>query len=144
MIQIRMLNDSDIKALSRLLREAHLEYSEIKKARNEFYVVEDQKNLCGLCSYELLENEKAKIDLIYIKEQDRGFKLGDGLLRAVLNHLDHLGVKKVLIESNSATNGFYVAEGLEIVYTSPENSDFLTFVVELPQFFNSPCKGSRV
>lgn len=144
MIQIRMLSDSDIQALPRLLREAHLEYTDIKKPDNEFYVVEDQKKLCGLCAYELLDNQKAKIDFIYIREQDRGFKLGDGLLRAVLNHLDHRGVKKVLIESNSTTNGFYVAEGLEIVYTSPENSDLLTFVVELPQFFNSPCKGSRV
>lgn len=143
MIQIRMMSDSDRDALPRLLKEANVEYSDIKRSGNEFYVVEDQKNLCGLCGYELLENQKAKIDFIFIREQDRGFKLGDGLLRGVLNHLDHLGVKKVLIESNLSTNGFYVAEGLEIVYTSPENSDFLTFVVELPQFFNSPCKGSR-
>ncbi len=144
MIQIRKMSESDIDALPRLLRETHIEYSDIKNPCNEFYVVEDQKKLCGLCAYELLEHQKAKIDFIFIKEQDRGFKFGDGLLRAVLNHLDHRGVKKVLIESNSATNGFYVAEGLEIIYTSPENSDFLTFVVELPQFFSSPCKGSRV
>lgn len=144
MIQIRMMSDSDIHALPRLLRELHLEFSDIKNSVNEFYVVEEQKNLCGLCAYEIVGDQKAKIDFIFIREQDRGFKLGDGLLRAVLNHLDHMGVKKVLIESNLATNGFYVAEGLEIIYTAPENSDLLTFMVELPQFFNTPCKGSRV
>ncbi len=144
MIQIRSMSDSDIQALPRLLRELQLEFSDIKKPGNEFYVVEEQKNLCGLCAFEILGDQKAKIDFIFIREQDRGFKLGDGLLRAVLNHLDHQGVKKVLIESNLATNGFYVSEGLEIIYTAPDNSDLLTFVVELPQFFLTPCKGSRV
>ncbi len=144
MIQIRLINDSDIKALSRLLKEINLQFSDIKKTENNFYVVEDHSNLCGICAFEMIGDEKAKIDFIFIKEQDRGFKLGDGLLRAVLNHLEHQGVKKVLIKSDVKTNGFYVAEDLEIIYAEPENSDLLTFVVELPQFFSKPCKSSRV
>ncbi len=140
MIQIRMMKKSDVKSVDQMLREDQLEFEALFLEIEQCFVVEDGSRICGLSGYRQLEEEKAELVYLYIREEDRGFKLGDGLLRATLNHLDHKKIRQIYITSNERTDGFFVAEGLEIAMKSGEN---LVFRAELPDFFNTPCKSSR-
>ncbi len=140
MIQIRMMKHNDIKAVDHMLKEVKMTFDNIKLAPEHCFIVEDGNRICGIAGYEMTEIDKAEMRYIFVRSEDRGFKLGDGLFRALLNHLDHQKICQVYIKSSEPTNGFFVAEGLEVAMTMGEK---LVFKADLPDFFNKPCKSSR-
>ncbi len=140
MIQIRMMKQSDIKPVDQMLKETQMNFEQLKLKVDHCYIVEDGNNVCGIAGYELADEHKAEMCYMFVRHEDRGFKLGDGLFRAILNHLDHQKVTQVYIKSEENTDGFFVAEGLEIAMKTGEK---LVFKAELPDFFNKPCKSSR-
>ncbi|GAU76984.1 GNAT family N-acetyltransferase [Fusibacter sp. 3D3] len=140
MIQIRMMKQSDMRSVDRMLKETQMKFEQLKLKIDHCYVVEDGERICGLAGYEMTEADRAEMIYLFVRNEDRGFKLGDGLFRAMLNHLDHKKVTQVYIKSDESTNGFFVAEGLDIAMKADEK---LVFKAELPEFFNKPCKSSR-
>lgn len=140
MIQIRMMKPSDMKSVDQMLKETQMKFEQLKIKVDHCYVVEDGNHICGLSGYEMTDENRAEMRYLFVRNEDRGFKLGDGLFRAMLNHLDHKKVTQVYIKSEESTNGFFVAEGLEIAMKADEK---LVFRVDLPDFFNKPCKSSR-
>lgn len=140
MLQIRMMKLEDTERAKPLFREAPMFFNKQKLIINQSYVIEDQGKISGIASYKLKDDKTATIDCLYVKRNERGSKLGDGLFRAILNHLNLRKVTTVFIVGNRIANGFFVAEGLEIVAVDPNNSDLLTFRVDLPAFFERGCK----
>lgn len=140
MIQIRMMKCNDVRAVDQMLKETQMTFEGIKLSADHCFVVEDGNRICGIAGYEMTEVDKAEMRYIFVRNEDRGFKLGDGLFRALLNHLDHKKVCQVYVKSSEETNGFFIAEGLEVAMTMGEK---LVFKAELPDFFNKPCKSSR-
>jgi N-acetylglutamate synthase-like GNAT family acetyltransferase len=133
----------DTERAKPLFREAPVFFNKQKLIINQSYVIEDQGKISGIASYKLKDSKTATLDCLYVKRSERGSKLGDGLLRAILNHLNIHKVTTVFITGNRIANGFFVAEGLEIVAADPNDSDLLTFRVDLPAFFDRGCKHSE-
>lgn len=144
MIQIRPMKKSDKQNLLDMLRKDGIDCEAVFNGDKSHYVVEDSDEIVGFSSYEVINNEQARLLNIYIRKQDRGFKLGDGLLRGVLNQLDRLKINKVFVTSTIETNGFFISEGLVVSNEiHAENEGELIFQIELPDFFKKPCKGSN-
>ena len=143
MLQIRMMKIEDTSRAKLLFKEAPHFFNQMKLIVNQTFIIEDQGLITGIASYKKRENDTATIDCLYISKKERGFKLGDGLLRGLLNHIQHQKINTVYVTSTPTSQGFFIAEGLEIVATNLDNTDALTFVIHLPRFFERGCKSSR-
>lgn len=143
MIEIRPYKETDGFGVNLLLKENSLSEQLFQSDDYEYYIVSDGDAICGLCGFKI-KSKEGFIEFIFIVPQDRQMKLGDGLLRGVLNYMEHKGVSKVHVKSDGRTNGFYVSEGFQVDFTDPRDSEKLTFSVKLPDFFNKPCKGNSI
>jgi len=126
-----------------LFKEAPHFFNQMKLIVNQTFIVEDQGRIIGIACYKRKEKDMAVIECIYISQKERGFKIGDGLLRGLLNHMQYQKINTVFVTSTLASQGFFIAEGLEIVTSNASHSEALTFVIHLPEFFERGCKSSR-
>lgn len=142
MIQIRPYQDKDSMGIAALENESGFSIASYIEKGFLVFVVEDNKHIVGCCVYARINDTQAEVTCIYIRREDRGFKLGDGLIRGVLNHLSHLRTKTVFMKSSAATNGFYLKEGFDVHYHESDKQ-LMTFVVALPEFFEKGCKSKH-
>jgi N-acetylglutamate synthase-like GNAT family acetyltransferase len=73
------------------------------------------------------------LDYLLIIKDQRGSNLGDGLLRALLNKLNSIGIKQIFYSSE---NNYLLKKGFE--YSIGSN---LKLQIYIPTFLNRSCKG---
>ncbi len=135
MIQIRKQRDSDTPKIKSFLEGKSDQMKALVANGLTCFLVEEGERILGVAAY---KNE-GEIHGLFIDENFRALKLGDGLFRAVLNHFDLLGISEVLVFSQAETYGFFASEPIEPVSMPGQNG---VFKVLLPDFFNRPCKGN--
>jgi N-acetylglutamate synthase-like GNAT family acetyltransferase len=138
-----MMKIEDTTRAKTLFKESPHFFNQMKLIVGQTFIIEDKGLIIGIASYKKKEKGTAIIDCLYVSSKERGLKLGDGLLRGLLNHMQHQNIKRVFVTSPPISQGFFIAEGLEIVPRHLEPSDNLTFVIDLPAFFERGCKSSR-
>lgn len=141
MLQIRMMTFKDTEEVRPIFQEAPNYFNKQKLIIDHTFVIDESNTILGLASYKMKDETTVLVDLLYVSKERRGEKLGDGLLRALLNHLNFRGVKTVFINSQEASHGFFVSEGLEIAATDPNDTSNLVFRATLPDFFQGGCKS---
>lgn len=142
MIQIRKAKKNDRDNCQRLLSKCALDFEQLTEEMHEFFVVDNGKEIVGICGFVRTLDHQAQINCLYIENSNRKMKLGDGLLRGTLNYLDQMHVKTVFIHSTTETHGFYMREDLSLVTSNYSDANQLIFKVDLPEFFEKPCKGN--
>ena len=142
MLQIRMMKFEDTEKSRPLFQEDPNYFNKQQLIIDQTFIIDQSNEIIGVGSYKRKGDNAAIVDLLYVKKANRGQKLGDGLLRALLNHLNIKGYHTVFFNSEGASNGFFVSEGLEIAAVDPQNAEILTFRAELPNFFEGGCKHS--
>jgi len=140
----RTKNLDEIKIIEELLKK-----NDIVRRINEdniFFVMEDNDTIVGGSGI-MLNNGYAVIDFLLIEEDRRREKLGDGLLRAVLNFCFRSGVNKALFFGD---NQYLIKKGF---YKADKNVNDLTFAAnmstdsiltcDIENFFNKGCSSCR-
>lgn len=127
MLVLRNYNYENKKELKKLLIEEGIEDLELDGI---IYIVLDNDLLIG-ASKVTEECNKWILQYIVIKDEFRGQKLGDGLLRAVLNKIVNQGIKEVFFKS---TDPFLINRG----FIQTNNNEIK---LDLENFFNKECKG---
>lgn len=158
MIQFSPLKTTNRDVLSAIASELDVEIDSdtlqsADAAKLRCFSVLDGDTHIGYCLFQILENSAAHLKQIYIKPNERKFKLGDGLFRAVLNSLEIQGVNQVVATGKSEEMAFYRHEGmisvepevLEKISADINAADFSQFVFleSIKAFFSKPCKGHK-
>lgn len=107
-----------------------------ENASDYFFGVYEQGAILGTClfEYDTQARDRATIRGVFIREDLRRMKLGDGLIRSTLHYLEKQGVSEVKLLTNPAVAPLYNYEGFQ-----KETSE--QYVTKLPEFFLQPCKG---
>ena len=100
-----------------------------------YFGVFDGQTCIGFSRFKI--EESAVIDAIYIVEQERKQKFGDGLFRSTLNAIERGGVDRVICVGSESELSFYMHEGLM------RTEDQYVSLISISAFFNQPCKGKR-
>lgn len=93
------------------------------------YVALDDGDLVGVGKV-LKKDKKCILEYLVIREDKQNQKIGDGLLRAILNKLYNQGVKKIYC---SLSNDYLLKKGFILNY---ENH----LELNIPDFFNNGCR----
>ena len=101
----------------------------------KYFGVFDGSVCIGFSQYKLEEN--AHLLAIYIIEQERNQKFGDGLFRATLNAIERSGFDLLTCSGNSDELRFYLHEGLE------QLNEHQVILNSIKAFFNQPCRSKR-
>ncbi|GAB6108883.1 GNAT family N-acetyltransferase [Fusibacter bizertensis] len=158
MIQIQRLKD---KTLEQAIEDFQLNEQTLLRGRltdetsKSHFVVCEGDRLLGICQFDFIDNSTAIVDCIYISPSERKMKLGDGLLRAILNSIEIRGGSSVIFIANEEEQLFYKHAGFEVLDDSKITSipvldkvDKLSFdnglmqLKSISEFFNQPCKSS--
>lgn len=142
MIVITIPGDSEKSMLKKYKKTLCLNENE-----NGLNMIVVENNMIYGCSEFIIKENTAVISLIYISQEHRGMKFGDGLLRATLNCIEKMGVDKAYIPANDSWSSFLEHEGIPKDLFVPEwYSDFgeemQWYGCHISDFFNKPCKGN--
>lgn len=108
-----------------------------ENASDYLFGVYERNEILGTClfEYDPLAKDKAIVKGLFIREDQRRMKLGDGLIRSTLHYLERQDITEVKLLTNPLINPLYDFEGFEIKTT-------VHYVTKLPDFFLKPCKSS--
>jgi GNAT superfamily N-acetyltransferase len=104
------------------------EFDEGDTIDTPYILVLDDIYPVATCRLHLLEDKTAKIERVCVLEEYRGKGVGRILIKAAEQHLDELGVKKIIITSRDVAVGFYEALGYTPDYNQTVKSDVFTIV----------------
>ena len=128
MLELREFKEDERQQIEELLSYENIE--DLSLDRNVTVLVEDGLVL-GVCKVNRVK-EKVYLQYLIIKEASRGDKLGDGLLRTVLNKLDLQGLEKIYYDF---PDSYLVKKGFK------ENGQGL-LELDISKFFNVGCTCS--
>ena len=94
MLEFRGYKEDEVQQINDILINEGI--NEMKLSDKILVVVEDNIVL-GLCKVEI-RNLNSKLKYLIIKENSRGQRLGDGLLRTIINKLDLQGIEKMFYD----------------------------------------------
>lgn len=94
------------------------------------YIVKDNEDLVGVGKAKLINN-KWELNYLVISEDKRNQKLGDALLRALLNNLYNQGIDVIYSKLN---NSYLLKKGF-IINTNNE------LELNIPDFFSKGCNS---
>lgn len=94
MIQIRKIKPEDISFVMDITLKNGYSMGKLLSNIENFLICEDNGTRCG-CGCIILKNEKGYISWITVIEEYRRQKLGDAIVKALLNIADLKGIKKV-------------------------------------------------
>ncbi|MTI67803.1 MAG: GNAT family N-acetyltransferase [Firmicutes bacterium] len=106
------------------------------------YIMQSGEKIVGITAA-MIYDDKSLLNLIIINKEERNSKLGDGLLRSILNKLEKEGIKKVY---SKVISEFLIKEGFKKVKPNTklindlsikENTDILE--CNLETFFSKCC-----
>ncbi|SCG83346.1 hypothetical protein DW1_1776 [Proteiniborus sp. DW1] len=145
MIVVRKtINLEEIEFVANILNKNNMEINISKSSI--CFIIEDNSAIVGGCS--LITNyDYAIIDFLIIDEKRRGEKLGDGLLRGVLNYCLRRNISKAYFIGH---NQYLIKKGFcevdknirEIILGTTMNSDTV-LECDVEEFFNKDCSSCR-
>ncbi|MBU5437585.1 GNAT family N-acetyltransferase [Tissierella sp. MSJ-40] len=130
MLVLREINESEIYLITGLLKDENI----VNNITNNdiIYVMYDNERIIGAAKATIVKDYGIFDYLLIIKDQ-RGSNLGDGLLRALLNKLNSIGIKQIFYSSE---NNYLLKKGFE--YSIDSN---LKLQIHIPTFLNRSCKS---
>lgn len=135
MITMRIPREKDKEKLVMFLNENEISIELDSDVMNNSMIVEEGKNLIGYSNY-VFNDSICEIQTVFVQPEYRRKKIGDGLIRALLNLACKREIKEVYIAVDEKNMGFINYVGLDKVSRS-------TYKVDLPDFFDRPCRGSK-
>lgn len=150
MIAIKPYDEKYAYETSVLLKELQLDVADFSDL-HALMIIVDGSSVVGASHYSLNASGQAVIDILYVSAGLRGLKLGDGLIRAMLNALFLRGYKSAYFMSNKELANFFdhmEFEPLlsEVKTTSPyyiRDGQIMHFLSDIDAFFSKPCKSER-
>lgn len=150
MITIRPVEEKEIKKVLDKYDEILAEHLDVFNAENSMIVAE-RDQILGISSY--ISNEDIGIiKVLYIDENSRRINLGDGLIKATLNLMDHRGIALAYIGMGKEFESFLESASLIKVEDDEEmvmikglidSNDIVIYKAVLPDYFNTSCKSSK-
>lgn len=133
MIVLRKFKNSDLENIKELFENQNPDIFEVKFDETIYLALTDEK-LIGAIQLEQ-DNEIWTLDYIFICEEWRNKKIGDGLLRAMLDKLDKNKVQKLIFNGK---NPYLLKKGFK------ENKDNI-LEINISDFFEkqSSCCGNN-
>ena len=128
MLEFRGYKEDEVQQINDILINEGI--NEMKLSDKILVVVEDNIVL-GLCKVEI-RNLNSKLKYLIIKENSRGQRLGDGLLRTIINKLDLQGIEKMFYDKIDL---YLLRKGFM------ENKDGI-LELNISEFFKVGCKCS--
>lgn len=128
MIVLREYKNEDLNEIKEILHEDNIKDC---TADGIIYVMLDGTKLIGTSKVNF-ENDKWFLNYLIIKKEERGKKLGDGLLRAILYKLENQNVKKVYFNGE---NIYLINKGFNM-----EDNGLLS--IDINKFFSKKCNCS--
>lgn len=113
------------------LLEKELNIKVNSKSNDVVYLIKENETLLGTCIL-TIQDDKAVLNNIFVKQPYRRKRIGDGLLRASLNHVLSKGIEKAYYHDK---NQFLVKEGFF--------NDIEENTCDLDKFFSSSCCGEE-
>lgn len=137
MLSMRVPREKDRQTLSEFLNHNALPIELTEEQLNRSMIAEEGKIIIGFVSYIQIE-DVYKIDHLFIDPSFRRKKIGDGLLRALLNLIDRRGIREARIQIEPECIPFIEYVGLDL-----EDSEQGIYRALLPDFFEKPCRGEK-
>lgn len=128
MLVIREYKESEIQDIKKFLISENIQELEIN---GMIFIMIEDKDIIGVCKIEI-ENHSGNLKYLVIKEDMRKQRLGNGLLRAIINKLDNQDIKKVYYKENNTylkKNGFNLNQDNQLE-------------LNISEFFSGGCKCS--
>jgi N-acetylglutamate synthase-like GNAT family acetyltransferase len=126
MLVIREYKESETQDIKKFLISEHIRDLEIN---GMIFIMIEDKDIIGVCKMEM-RNYGGNLKYLVIKEDKRKQKLGNGLLRGILNKLDNQDIEKVYYREN---NSYLIKNGF---YLNPEGQ----LELNVSEFFSGGCK----
>lgn len=105
MLEVRGYKENEIQDIKELLISENIQDLEIS---GTIFVMIENNDIIGVCKIEI-EKYIGNLKYLVIKRNNRKLKLGNGLLKAILNKLENQGIKNVYCKENNSyliKNGF--------------------------------------
>lgn len=150
MITIRPVEEKEIKKVLDKYDEILAENLDVFKSENSMIVAE-RDQILGISSY-ISSEDTGIIKVLFIDENSRRMNLGDGLIKATLNLMDHRGITVAYIGMAKDFEPFLVSaslikveddEELDMVKGLIGSSALAVYKAILPDYFNTSCKSSK-
>lgn len=135
MLTMRIPRDKDKNRLEMFLNENNLTLDLSLNLMVNSMIVEEKNNIIGFSNY-IIVNGICEIQNIFVQPSLRRRKIGDGLIRALLNLATKREIAEVYIEVKESDLGFINYVGLDKVSEK-------TYKVTLPDFFERPCRSEK-
>ncbi len=129
MIVLRKFQNNDLKNIEELLKDQDSDKFKLKTDRTIYLALVDEE-LIGAIQIQQ-DSEISILDYLFINEKWRNRKIGDGLLRAMIDKLDKNQVKSL---------EFYGMDSYLIKRGFKENMDN-TLSIDVENFFNDGCSS---
>lgn len=141
MILIRKLKSEEEK----IALENFKDYDIIDNGISEssYFVLEDDSKIEGICNFVVNNDKYVLINYIIIKEDRRGEKLGDSILRALLNYCLNRGINKAYYQGTCeylVKKGFKKSD-IEINQFKDylNNDKYVILECDIEEFFSKGC-----
>lgn len=135
MLTMRIPRDKDQSRLEMFLNENSVSVDLNSNIMINSMIVEEQNNIVGFANY-IIENGICEIQNVFVQPNYRRKKIGDGLIRSLLNLAAKREIADVYIEVKEADLAFVNYVGLDKVSE-------ITYKVTLPEFFERPCRSEK-
>lgn len=149
MIEFTVASEGDKLKISEISMN-QVDYHPLKE--DQFSVVKEGGSILGFTSYRELNRSTAEIVCIYIIPEERGNKLGEGILRATFFHLQQRGYINILLKPNTNYNPLIERLTIGKLQEDTELFNWLQnqnhnpkdyYYCEPTEFFNRGCGGCK-
>lgn len=127
MIVLRKFKSSDLENIKELFRDEHNEIFKLN-LNGIIYLALVEEKIVGAIQVEQIQNT-CTLNYIYIDKKWRNQKIGDGLLKVLVDKLDKSNVKKLIFNS---IDPYLMKKGFE------EKEDNI-LELDIENFFNKQC-----
>lgn len=150
MITIRPVEEKDLKRVLDKYDELLANNLDVFNVENSM-IVSERDQILGISSY--VSNEDIGIiKVLFIDENSRRINLGDGLIKATLNLMDHRGIATAYIAMDKDCEPFLASaslvkvedkEEMQMIKNIGSDGDVVIYKAILPDYFNTSCKSSK-
>lgn len=133
MLSMRIPNEKVKESLALFIDKANYSITLNEETMNNMMIVEEGSTIIGFANY-VIKDEEYWIDHLYIEPSFRKRKIGDGLIRALLNLMDRRSIRTVFMKLPTGFAAYLTVDSYK--------KDESIYTATLPDFFEKPCKGS--
>ncbi|QXM06060.1 GNAT family N-acetyltransferase [Crassaminicella indica] len=150
MLEIKSASQKEIYIIKKLIKESNLDIEEIEDYIKNCMVAYDNKQPVAAAGFIPIE-DMAIIKFVVVSKNRRREYLGDGIVKAILNLADKMGIKKVFVNTDKEEQ-FFIKLGFKEVALEELKKDCSKghiinqlnekklLYVALPDYFLKACK----